>query len=242
LVGTRVKILALTIIAACVVLPSLVHAFGYNPGVKAGDWIKYGQITFTWTGNGTEPSYLADERNLEWVRLEVIGVSGTIVTVNATVHYINGTETFQSSNDDVNGTTYSGTNYLIAVNLNSGDAISNQIGSPTINQTVGRAYAGAGRDVNLVNLTTVRENQNIVMTTYYDQNTGVLVEMYMKTPDLENMGTIEISMVATETNMWAPIGYSYIAAFSGVCAVLSVAFYYGLRRFNRPKTAQQTST
>ncbi len=68
-----------------------------------------------------------------------------------------------------------------------------------------------------------------------------MVEMYMKTPDITGLaattGTVEISMVATDTNMWAPIGYSYIAVFSGACAVLSLVSFYGLRRINRPKTA-----
>ena len=239
MVGTRGKILALTVIVACIVLPSLVRAVSYSPGVKVGDWIKYGQITVTWTGNGTEPSYVTEERNLDWARIDVTGVSGTVVTLNSTAHYVNGTQMSQSISEDVNSTTYLGSTYLIAANLNSGDMLSLQAGSPTINQTVGKAYAGAGRDVNVLNVTTTYQNQDVILATFYDQNTGVMTEMDLRTPDMVSLGTstgtVEISMVATDTNLWAPIGYSYIAAFCGVCAVLSVAFFYGLRHINRPK-------
>lgn len=239
MVGTRGKILALAVIVALIVLPSLVRAIKYSPGVKVGDYIKYGQITVTWTGNGTEPSYVTDERNLDWASINVTGVAGTVVTLNSTAHYINGTEIYQTISEDVNSTTYLGSTYLIAANLNSGDSLTPEAGSPTINQTVGKAYAGAGRDVNLINVTTVYQNQDVILATFYDQNTGVMTEMDIQTPDITGLGTptgtFEISMVATDTNLWAPIGYSYIAAFCGVCAVLSVGFFYGLRRINRPK-------
>ncbi len=160
MVGTRGKILALTVIVALIVLPSLARAVNYSPGVKVGDWIKYGQITFTWTGNGTEPSYVTDERNLDWARIDITGVSGSVVTLNSTAHYVNGTETSQSSSEDVNSATYLGSTYLIAANLNNGEMLSPQAGSPTINQTVGKAYAGAGRSVNLINITTAYQNQD----------------------------------------------------------------------------------
>lgn len=48
------KTVALAILVSSVVLSALVRAVDYNVGVKVGDWIKYGQFTVTWSGNGTE--------------------------------------------------------------------------------------------------------------------------------------------------------------------------------------------
>lgn len=239
MVGTRAKILALVVIVAFVVLPSLVRAIDYSAGVKVGDWIKYGQFTVTWSGNGTEPSYVTEERKVDWARMEVTDVTGMVVTLNSTVHYNNGTEISQSSSVDLNGGTYSGSRFLIAANLKSGDPLSTQPGSPTINQTVVGVYAGADRNVNLLNVTGVFEDQEITIRTYYDQSTGFMVEAYMKTPGLTGLatpaGTVEISMTVTETNMWQATRLVYMTVFGVVCAILTVVSYFGLRRINRPK-------
>lgn len=40
-------IVTLAILVACIVLPALVQAATYIPGVKAGNWIKYGQFIIT---------------------------------------------------------------------------------------------------------------------------------------------------------------------------------------------------
>lgn len=235
----RVKILALVVVVAFLVLPSLVQAVVYSPGVKVGDWIKYGQITVTWTGNGTEPSFVTGEKNMDWARIDVVNVAGTVVNLNLTAHYINGTETSQSSSEDLNGGAYSGSRFLVAANLRIGEMLSTQQGSPTINQTVTRVYAGTARDVNLLNITSVYRNQDVILTIFYDQSTGVMVETYMKTPDFTGLatpaGTVEISMIATETNIWQPTGPVYITIFAVACAILTVVSFFGLRRINRPK-------
>jgi hypothetical protein len=198
-------IVVLAILVTCVILPGLVCAVDYAVGVKAGDWIKYGQLSVTWTGNGTEPSYVADEKKTDWVKMEVENVTGTIVNLNVTVHYNNGTKTYQISSVDLNGSVYMGSRFLIPANLKSGDLLSTQPNSPRINQTITRTYASASRNVNLLNVTASYLNQTATFTVYFDQSTGFMVEMCLKQPDYSNPSAyIETSAKATETNMWSP--------------------------------------
>ena len=211
-----------------------VQAVDYVPGVKVGDWIKYGQYTVTWNGTGAEPSYITEEKKVEWLRIDVENVSGTIVMLNATVHLSNGTETSQDSSVDVaGGVGMSGVKLLVACNLKKGDPLTNQTGSLTINQTTTGIYAGANRNVNLAETSSVFANQTTTAKIYWDQSTGAMVEIYSKTPDYFNataasLGAyIELSIKATETNMWSPdlleffsSNLSYIVA--GVIIIIAV--------------------
>jgi hypothetical protein len=219
-------IVSLVILVAFLFLPLLVRAADYHVGVKVGDWIKYGQFKVTWSGNGTEPSYVTDEKKVDWVRFDVENVSGTAVTLNATAHYNNGTQTSQSASADVaSGQGMTGIRVLIASNLKAGDPIVDQANSPTINQTTSGAYAGATRNVNLLDTTSVYGSQTTTVRIYWDQGTGAMVEMYLKTPDSSSPGAyIETSIKATETNMWsADLTWVYIVAGIAIAIVVIAA-------------------
>jgi hypothetical protein len=148
--GNYLRIGLLVILVAAVFAPTLVHAKDYVVGVKAGDWVKYGQITVTWTGNGTEPSYVTETKKVDWVRIDVLSVVGTIASLNQTVHFNNGTQIFQSFDTDVQSGNSAGTSNLIASNLTAGDPLSPQTPGTIINQTVTGLYAGANRNVNII--------------------------------------------------------------------------------------------
>ncbi len=66
-----------------------------------------------------------------------------------------------------------------------------------------------------------------------------MVEAYVKSPDVTGLatpaGTVEMSVTATETNMWQATRLVYISVFGAVCVILTVVSYFGLRRINRPK-------
>ena len=127
----RFATVCLVILIAFIVLPVLVRAVDYNVGVKVGDWIKYGQFKVTWSGNGTEPSYITDEKKVDWLRIDVENISGTTVTLNTTIHYNNGTQIPQGSSVDVTGGAgMPGISLLIASNLKRGDPVTNQTNSP----------------------------------------------------------------------------------------------------------------
>lgn len=205
--ANNLRIGLLAILVLSVFAPTLVHAKDYTVGVKAGDWVNYG-ITVRWTGNGTEPSDVTETMKLDWVRIDVLSVSGTTVTLNQTVHFNNGTQIFQSSDTDIQGSNSAGTSFLIASNLKAGDPISPQTPGTTINQTVTGLYAGASRNVNTIdqkgNLPGMEGNYPFEYKTYWDQSTGVMVELYINTTDTANSGGYEeISFKATETNLWS---------------------------------------
>jgi hypothetical protein len=237
-VEARFVTASLAILIPFLFSPVLVRAVDYNLGVKVGDWIKYGQFNVTWSGNGTEPSYVTDEKKVDWAKIDVENASGTAVTLNATTHYNNGTQTSQSLSADVaSGQGMTGLRMLIASNLKAGDPIVNQTNSPTINQTTSGTYAGASRSVNLLNVTSVYGNQTTTVRIYWDQGTGAMVEMYTKIPDYSNPGAyIETSIKATETNMWSPdlmgiLYNNFIYIIAGIAIVIvAIAVAVVLRR------------
>jgi len=243
---THLTSILLTILVTCIVLPGLVQAVDYTVGVKAGDWVKYGQFSVTWTGNGTAPSYIEEEKKMDWVKLEVENVSGTTVNINMTLHFNNGTQIYQISSVNLNSTASMGSRLLIAANLNSGDPLSPEPNSPTINQTITRTYASASRNVNLLNATTVYQNQTTTLTVYFDKSTGFMVEMYVKGPDYTTPGAyVETTITATETNIWSPdligtLTSNIIYIIIGAVAIVAViAAAIALRR-KKPSPQQPT--
>jgi hypothetical protein len=238
----------LAILMIAVFSPILVHAEDYAVGVKAGDWIKYGQITVTWTGNGTEPSYVTETKKIDWIRIDVLSVAGTTVSLNQTVHFNNGTQTFQSLDTDVQSSFSIATSYLVASNLTAGDPLSPQTPETTINQTVTRMCAGANRKVNIidykVNLTAAMVNYPYEYKIYWDQSTGVMVYLYTNVTDLFNSaGYQEISFEATETNLWSAsvldiMQNNLIYIIAGVAIVVVVAATIIVLRRKPPSATQ----
>jgi hypothetical protein len=256
----HLRIVTLAILVACIVLPTLVRAVDYVPGVKTGDWIKYGQFSITWSGNGTEPSYITEEKKMDWAKMEVENVTGTTIGLNMTSHYKNGTQTSVTGSVDLNSSTgMSGSRFFIAANLKSGDPLgmSSQPNAPKINQTTTGIYAGAYRNINVLDFTvvstSVQGNQTVTGKFYWDQSTGVLVEMHVKQPDYVNPGAYtEISVKATETNMWSVdllglLSNNLVYIMAGIAVVIVViAAAIVLRRKKPPPPqapeATQTST
>ena len=240
----RIVTVSSIILFALVVLPPLlVRAENYTVGVKSGDWMKYGQFTVTWNGTGTEPSYVTEEKKLDWVRVDVENVSGTTVTLNFTIHYNNGTQTPQTMNVDVASSSMNGY-FLIASNLKSGDNITSEASSSTINQTTTGTYAGATRNVNLLESTTVFQNQTTTSKTYWDQSTGIMVEAYAETPSYGYPGAyISVLIKATETNMWnadligtiaSNLIYIIAAAIIMIVAVVAVVIFLRRKKLESP--------
>jgi hypothetical protein len=196
----RLALLAILVVA--VFAPTLIQAKDYTVGVKAGDWVKYGQITITWTGNETEPSSITEAKKLDWVRIDVLSVAGTTASLNVTAHYNNGTQTSQSFDADVQSGNSGGT-YLVASNLTAGNPITPQTPETTINQTVIRPYAGANRNVNVIDSKSSYQGYPSEYKIYWDQNTGIMVELYTNQTDLTDPSAYEeASLKATETNLW----------------------------------------
>jgi hypothetical protein len=242
--GNTLRTVLLAILVAAVFAPTLVHAKDYTVGVKAGDWIKYGQITVTWTGNGTAPSHITDAKKLDWLRVDVLGVAGTTASLNETAHFNNGTQTFQSYDVDVQSGNSPGNLFLVASNLTAGDPLSPQTPQLTINQTVTRLYAGANRNVNYIDSKSSADTSSPSEgKVYYDKSSGIMVEIYVNQtyPDLS---AYEISYKATETNLWSAnaldlIQNNLIYIIAGIAVMIVIVAATTALRRRKPPSPQQ---
>lgn len=246
----NLRIGLLAILVAAVFAPTMVYARDYTlallspVGVKAGDWVKYGQITVTWTGNGTEPSFVTDRKKMDWLRIDVLNVSGTTVSLNVTTHYNNGTQTFDNYNDDVQGIS-AGDVWLVASNLTVGDPINPKTPEITINQTVTRMYAGANRNVNMIDVKGMLQGYPMENRIYWDQNTGIMVEIYLnQTYALSPNGYEQESLKATETNLWSAnaldlIQNNLIYIIGGAAVIIVIVAATIVLRRRKPTAPQQ---
>jgi hypothetical protein len=133
----------------------------------------------------------------------------------------------KNSSVDVTGSEgMSGVKLLIAANLKNGEPLTSQLNSPMINQTTKGVYAGASRNVNLAETTSVYDNQTITTKIYWDQSTGAMVETYSKSPDYGNPGAFtEFSVKVIETNMWSPdlpLTTNLIFIVAGIIVIIGV--------------------
>lgn len=155
---------------------ALTNALGHSPGVSVGYWVKYGNFQakgFYYDGS----SY----NETEWLKVEVIGVKGTEVTMSASRMLKNGTEqkVYTDIVSDVDtGYTYgplSDFNYfVIAMNLGQNETLPGDNG--VVIKTESRSYFGMNRTVDIVSFTESgdpSEQRHEV----YDQLSGLLLEM-----------------------------------------------------------------
>jgi len=155
-------------------------------GIKAGDWIK---VMYTITGLPAGQAYV------EWLKLEFLGVNGTIANVRATLHISDGTEQSDSGPVDVvSGSEVPGlAGIVISTNRTTGDSVYIAgWGNVIIEGEATRTYAGANRTVVYASFS----QDETEVTYYWDKLTGVMVEISSTSPG------ITATAKATETNMW----------------------------------------
>ena len=178
-------------------------------GVKAGDWVKYGEISVTWWSPSPKrvPQHLVDLNNTEWIRVEVQSVLETNVTAMKTSHLENGTEKTETLTWNITNLTWGTLNvFIIEANLSEGDSITRERLSLT--DTVSRKYAGAIRGVNQMNDTFSKHKYSASdVDAYWDKMTGVLCELgeteFIGHPLLGITNTTT-RMKIIETNLWQP--------------------------------------
>ena len=163
----------------------------YTVGVKVGDWIGSTDISFEWASNWSgyeEPPSELSYFNMSMMRMDILEVCDTNVTVQSTISYRNGTiEEYEAWVDIVTGEGDLGI-AIIPANLDKGDEIPANLTWYTeeplklfINGTVIRRYAGANREVNHVNITCPVIYGNVTygawnMSFYWDRKTGLVLE------------------------------------------------------------------
>jgi len=171
-------------------------------GVSVGDWVKYRVIRL-----GHETAWTDHH---DWVKIEVLNVSGTSVTIVETLYYPNG-ETFNR--------TESADFYIQPANLTIGDeAFSKTYRYPWLNNTIhisqitSRAYGGESREACLAEFSYSQPYFRYMLDVHeeywWDKATGVLLEETFETTfqGYGNASKSTESLVAEETNLWETHG------------------------------------
>jgi hypothetical protein len=208
---------------AFLVVPA--NSIGKSPGVSVGYWVKYGSITATgikYIGSGFSET--------EWIKIEVVEVSGTEVTFSISRTFKNGSiEKGADIISDVDtgwatgGLTWRN-HFLIAANLIQNETFTTIGINVLISKTENRSYAGMDRTVNIVNYTE-SEDYYYELFMVYDQISGFLLEMNTSLTSVTlPTGNEELSFVAVELNMKASSQYTLIYIATGIAvAVVAVS-------------------
>ena len=119
-----------------------------------------------------------EHNNTDWVRIDITGISGSIVSQVYTLHFKNGTESKFDLQTDLNPSSAGSFNVtkmgvpLCAANLGVGDPLSTV--QFTLNETIIRTYPSGERETNLV----LWNSPDDWGRCYFDKKTGILVELY----------------------------------------------------------------
>lgn len=201
-------------------------------GVKVGDWVGTNDAYFEWVSNWPGSEEPPSEMNMSWMKMEVLEVHDSNITVQSAVMYANGTvEEYVNLGDMATG---EGNLSIVIIpsNLDTGDEIPTNLTWYTeeplklfVNGTTTRNYAGANRQVNYVNITYPMIYDNVTyadwnMSFYWDKKTGFLLE-----EDISYAMSLTVNMThyylnmstrwkATLTEMWPAVftaqdGYSF---------------------------------
>jgi hypothetical protein len=188
------------------------------PGVKEGDVFIY-DVRGLWSSNDPNATMLEAFLQLnmtEWYQITVTEVSGAQVSINTTWRFNNGTELKGTGTVNVEtGICYPTNGFwaIYAANLKADDRL-RPLGpdQSTINETTTRNYgAGSTRETNLVSLVlqyydaddpTFSTTWTEYINTYFDRQTGMLVELRDISMYTNPQQTLTIVWKITESNVW----------------------------------------
>jgi len=195
----------------------------YLPGVSVGDYVTYGNFVCNISHpTGPEWDWMPNLGDVDWQKVEVIGVSGKEVTLRYTEQFKNGSATSHNGcvhvienieyDGLINGTCQFQDYYfgsIIVANLTEGDCIHSDEYHPmpfcNIAKTESRTYLGVGRWVNIINSTNNDPTQVIWV---YDGFSGMLLEYQEIIPNNER-----ISYSIIETNIFSTPAPSPVSSF-----------------------------
>jgi hypothetical protein len=208
-----------------------VLAVDYNPGVSVGQGAEYGNYVLD--GQATD---------VNWTRFGVTAVSGKEVTLTELTEYMNGTDEIVDKVYDVEAGTVDGQptafpgTWIIAANLNEGDALPPVDNGYTVNTTETRTYLGISRSVNIVSYSFSGEGYTISETFVYDKASGIMLEMEGETAAGEITQTYSCSITVTNvfeaptptptptpTPEGLPVEYIYVGVIVVIIVVVVIA-------------------
>jgi len=133
-----------------------------------------------------------------WTKgIRVDSISGSLIGVTDIEVFENGTRdseyqyTYEVSMSTSNP-------YFFFANLNVNDSVYvTEKGTIRVNKTITRSYASGNRETNYIMYNDLKE-EDVTIETYFDKQTGVLVESIQKHPPAD----YEIQATLTDTNVW----------------------------------------
>src|SRR5439155_8672098 len=198
----RLTLFLLPLLLASFIPPALALP-SYLPGVKQGDSWTYGDWNIS-CSYFCPPDFVGQLGQIASYQILVENVTGFNVGLNQTFTYYNGSSV--STTGYANTESYGGF-FLIARGLIKGDHVCNSTSAPTINDTVSQFYAGADRQVNVLNYTQYQSSGNATFAYFWDQPTGILLQISevfsFPNPNGPN-GSIILDVRMTSTNLWTP--------------------------------------
>jgi hypothetical protein len=187
------------------------------PGVKAGDVFTYTIRGFYSSNdpNATMPENFLELNTTDWYRITVTNVSDAQVSIDTAWHFSNGTELDGSGYVNVE----TGINYptqgfwaIYAANLKAGDNVRpNGPDRSTINETITKDYGATTRKTNHLSLVmqyydandpTYTKTWTEYMQTYFDQQTGILVQFSDISMYTNPTMTLTTTWTLKDTNVW----------------------------------------
>ena len=203
--------LLLVLVLLCLIatnIPSGRAQANYQPGVNAGDTIRYGQVSASWVGNLNPQSPFANFLNVSSIQNTVSNANQNNVTLRQTMIYNNGTmNTFHLLYNTQSG--YG--NYtpfipwVIAEGLVAPEAAYETNQAPTITKTVEKVFVGAVRTVNVISSFQVLSGGYVSSEEDFDQQTGILLYLTI-TEVYSNIYyvTAQLNILITQTSLWSP--------------------------------------
>ena len=218
------------------------------PGVAVGDSFKY---TYTFEMNvddsqsesiltGLLQALIEQTKNIDSAQITITGISGTSVTAQTTLQFKNGTQESNTGVTDVSTGMGNLTLSLVAANLTANDPIYAGNNDEIINETITKTTALGSRQVNHQSITmnydvaqeelsgfgiTGPLSQTNVQNTYWDKQSGMLVEMSyeMQSRSEQINADISIDVVLVDSNVSTIPEYPTIIMVLAALAVSTVA-------------------
>ncbi len=190
----------LTLLATLVLmfLPASSAVVKYVPGVRTGDWAQYDVQVLGDRSLVSGPYSFGSFIDTQYSKFSVTTVSGTILTISETIHYLNGTDyLFTTFNIDVNATE---PNFVIAAGLNSPDELAP--GSQyKLNSTEERTILGSSRAINYLNEYSDGSGVTVNEAWAWDKASGFPVAIVLTAGTSSRSETIILTI--SKTSLWA---------------------------------------
>ena len=229
------SVVVLLLFLSCFAGAKVTLAQALTSGVAKGDVFYY---TMCAHYSSSDPNAVVDvppfeANNTDWVRIEITGVSGSIIYHVYTLHFKNETEQVIDGQTDLASSLNFSSGFagvpICAANLSAGDKVSTV--QLIINETLVWSYPSGEREINHVSW----NNSEDYGDCYFDKKTGMPVDLY-RVHSFVNSTTNEVIKKAdivkmTSSSLWVvPEFPTFLFPFLLIIGVTIGASFYKIKR------------